>query len=147
MSDRSDGQEWGLPPYSDKDLAAIWRAVTRFGTVQAGRDALERVAQKLPDGDYSPAYQDEYQRLWHEAAKARDDLASLRRCDEPMPESGSTPMFACFCDLWPGHDGPHRNAATASEWGEGAGKIYRRCREQAAAALAAFDAAGGAGTP
>ena len=29
---------------------------------------------KMLDPDYSPAYQDEYQRLWHEAAAERDRL-------------------------------------------------------------------------
>ena len=29
---------------------------------------------KMLDPDYSPAYQDEYQRLWHEAAAGRDRL-------------------------------------------------------------------------
>jgi hypothetical protein len=30
--------------------------------------------KRLFDRDYSPAYQDEYQRLWHEAAAERDKL-------------------------------------------------------------------------
>lgn len=60
---------------------------------QAERESLDRVESfvreadaeiaRLRDPDYSPAYQDEYQRLWHEAAAraeaAEADVARLER--------------------------------------------------------------------
>lgn len=36
-------------------------------------------ARAACDPDYSPAYQDEYQRLWHQAAAERDRLRELCR--------------------------------------------------------------------
>lgn len=35
---------------------------------------VQSLRRRLFDRDYSPAYQDEYQRLWHEAAGERDEL-------------------------------------------------------------------------
>lgn len=86
--------------------------------------------KRLFDRDYSPAHQDEYQRLWHADAK-------LRRCNAPMPCAAKTagmaacpaceiPCEAFLCDLWPGHEGPHINAAQSAEWGPNAGKINAR---------------------
>lgn len=41
---------------------------------------LRSLHKRLFDRDYSPAYQDEYQRLWHEAARDRDRYErALRR--------------------------------------------------------------------
>lgn len=42
----------------------------RSGTARRFRD----IRRRLFDLDYSPSFQDEYQRLWHEAAKERDEL-------------------------------------------------------------------------
>ena len=44
------------------------------GLLLALADALARVEKERDDPAYSPAYQDEYQRLWHEAAAERDRL-------------------------------------------------------------------------
>lgn len=47
----------------------------------AAWDALER----LSDPDYSPAYQDEYQRLWHEASsRAERAEARVKRLEEAL---------------------------------------------------------------
>lgn len=63
------------------------------------------VTQSQPESDsalteYSPAYQDEYQRLWHEAARERDQLkASIGRIraaaesDAELDESGGLKGF------------------------------------------------------
>ena len=41
--------------------------------------AIHSLRKRLFDRDYSPAFQDEYQRLWHEAAAARDESARQLR--------------------------------------------------------------------
>jgi len=43
----------------------------------------------VSDPDYSPAYQDEYQRLWHEAA-ARAEAAEAERDEWKQAASGRT---------------------------------------------------------
>ena len=43
----------------------------------------------MSDPDYSPAYQDEYQRLWHEAA-ARAEAAEAERDEWKQAASGRT---------------------------------------------------------
>lgn len=47
------------------------------GVAERNGDLHARIASALAlQKDYSPAYQDEYQRLWHKAAAERDSLAS-----------------------------------------------------------------------
>lgn len=68
----------------------------------AAREAYERGDPKHPDSgpvgevasdpDYSHAYQDEYQRLWHEAAarvkKLEEALEAYDRWASSMPDAG-----------------------------------------------------------
>lgn len=46
------------------------------GTIVEKRKRLPLV---IEDSDYSPEYQDEYQRLWHETARRRDELTTALR--------------------------------------------------------------------
>jgi len=52
--------------------------------------------------------------MWEKAMKALDahleGLESVRRCNDPCPADGE------LCDLWPGHEGQHVNAAEGTEW-------------------------------
>ena len=45
-----------------------------------------------------------------------DYLEDMKRCNESAPSPPAT-----FCDRWPGHDGPHRNAH--GEWGKDSGRL------------------------
>jgi len=75
-------------------------------------DDRDRLADTLRDPDYSPAYQDEYQRLWHKAAADRDRLADVLRglAKHTLGEAFGADAGLCWCDPfyreeeWPGHD-------------------------------------------
>ena len=58
------------------DIALV-RALDLSGATLDQWTAFQRVMETLDDADYSPAFQDEYQRLWHEAAAARDELRDV----------------------------------------------------------------------
>jgi len=87
----SDGDKWWVKEqrYSDSlhhGPFATYRdavlAKTLAESFQARIDALD---ERVFDPDYSPAFQDEYQRLWHEAAQR---LAEIRTRIEALPRYG-----------------------------------------------------------
>lgn len=63
-------------------LRSVRHAISVSG-IEAHADLDELVAfYRMDDPDYSPAYQDEYQRLWHVAASERDQ--AVRERDEQV---------------------------------------------------------------